>query len=249
MDVYQRRRLVALSAIAAVFVVIVLLIRSCGGDDEETPTAPLAGATGLGGATSQSQAGYIDQADAICLEANTLIADIDSAEPLAAAAEEAQAVEGELQQLQTLLPPDEGEEDLDKFLSQLGKLYELLQDQVTATEREDDAAIADLDAEIEEAERKVARAAEDFGFDTCGNPEAVGESTSGGEETDTDTETDTGGTEATAPPATTTPTVTTPPTTPPADTGTEGGVGTAPPPADTGTDTGGTDSSSGGVSP
>ena len=49
MDVYQRRRLVALSAVAVVFIVLVLLFRSCGGDDEAAPVTPLSGATGTSG--------------------------------------------------------------------------------------------------------------------------------------------------------------------------------------------------------
>ncbi len=47
MDVYQRRRLVALSAVAVVFIVLVLLFRSCGGDEEPAPVTPLSGATGV----------------------------------------------------------------------------------------------------------------------------------------------------------------------------------------------------------
>ena len=248
MDVYQRRRLVALSAIAAVFVVIVLLIRSCGGDEEEPvePT-PVAGVTGLTGATSLAQEDYIAEGDAICLQANTAIAAIDSSDPLNAAAEEASAVEGEIQGFNSLTIA-EGEEPPDKFLNALEDHYDLLQDHLTAIENEDTAAQAELEPLIDEAESKEARLAERYGFENCGDPSAVGESTStggegGGTEAETPTETETGG--ETPPPVETTPVVPTDPVVPPTDTGTEGGVGTEPPP----TDTGGTDSSSGGVSP
>jgi len=247
MDVYQRRRLVALSAVAALFVVFVLLIRSCGGDDEESPpTTPAVGTTDAGSATAQSQASFIDQGDTVCLEANTLIADIDESDPLAAAAEEANAVETEVQGLQTLLPPDEGQDELGKFLDALQDHYELLQDRVTAIENEDPEAQAELETLIAESDSKVAKRANRFGFENCGDPEAVGESTSGEGRGEGEEEADTGGTEGTVPPVTTTPvTPTTTPVTPPADTGTDGGVGTEPP-----ADTGGTDGTgSGGVSP
>ena len=260
MDVYQRRRLVALSAIAVVFIVIVLMIRSCGGEDEEpVATAPLAGATGLEGPTSLTQEDFVAQGDAICVQANTAIVQIDESDALTAAAEAASAVEGELQGMQALAadtPPDQGQEELDAFLSELQKHYELLQDRVTAVENEDEGAQAELDLRVADQESKVAKAARKFGFEDCGDPEAVGETTSAGEgETTSAGEGETGeetseGTEGTAPPATTpVPPPATTPVAPPADTGTDdGGVGTTPPvtpPADTG----GTDPGSGGVSP
>ncbi len=109
MDVYQRRRLVALSAIAVVFILFVLLIRSCGGDDAETTPTPLSGATGTGVPTSLAQADYIAQADPICLEANTSLDDVDESDPVQADSDKSQIVAGELQQLQTLPAPDDGD--------------------------------------------------------------------------------------------------------------------------------------------
>ena len=112
MDVYQRRRLVALSALAVVFIAVVLLIKSCGGDDDETPVTPL-GASGASGASVVSQAAYIDQGDAICLDSNTALANVDQSDPVQAAKDEADAVSGELQQLQSLPQPDDGTTKLD----------------------------------------------------------------------------------------------------------------------------------------
>jgi hypothetical protein len=245
MDVYQRRRLVALSAIAGLFIIFVLLIRSCGGDDEETPIAPVAGATGTGGATILTQADYIEQADAICLEANTTLANVDETDAAAAATDQSEIVTSELQQLQTLPPPDDGETKLDNFLTALQDLAAAYDDKATAAEREDEAAIAELDASIEEINGEVASAAENFGFEVCGDPSQVGESdTTGGDSdtgtdsTDASTETAPTDTGAVAPPVEEAPPITEP--APPADTG----VTPAPP-----ADTGGTDSSSGGVSP
>jgi hypothetical protein len=116
MDVYQRRRLVALSALAVVFIAFVLLIKSCGGDDDETPVSPL-GATGTGGATVITQTDYVDQGDAICLEANTAFADVDQSDPAQAAMVEVDVISGEVQQLQSLPQPDDGSTKLGNFLN------------------------------------------------------------------------------------------------------------------------------------
>lgn len=248
MDVYQRRRLVALSAIAVIFIIFVLLIRSCGGDDEQTPVAPVAGASGLTGVTSLTQADYIDQADAICLEANTSLDGVDESDPATAASDQADIIAGELQQLQTLPAPDDGTDKLNKFLSSLEKQSTAYQDKATAADRGDDAAAAELDATIDEAAADAADSAKAFGFKVCGDPSKTGDSSSASSSTTTDSAstTDSGGTVSptTTPvaPATTTPAPVTPAPT-------EGGGATpvAPTPTDGGTDTGG--SSSGGVSP
>jgi cell division septation protein DedD len=251
MDVYQRRRLVALSVIAGIFILFVLLIRSCGGDDEEP--APLAagasGPSGVAGVTSLPQPDYIAQGDPICLEANTSLANVDESDPVQADNDKAQIVGGELQQLQTLPPPEDGADDLDKFLSTLEKQSLAYQDRATASERGDDASVAELNETIDKTTTDAADAADAFGFKVCGDVSKVGEADTGGgggggDSTDAAT-TDTGGTETPVTPVT--PTTTTPvPVAPPTD---EGGTPTptptpTPPPTD-----GGDDSSSGGVSP
>lgn len=254
MDVYQRRRLVALSAIAAIFIFIVLLIRSCG-DDEETPAPLSSGASVPGAAEPLSQEDYVAEADAICQQTNVSLADLDTADTAQAATDEAELLASQLAQLQSLSLPTDGADRLNNFLDALQTQVQALEDRVLAADRGDEARAAELQTTIDEAEADAAQAARRFGFEFCGDLEAVGETTGGGgggggggsaaEDTIEDT--------ATAPAVPTTPATTTTPVTPPADTGTDvGGVGTAPP-ADTATtppaDTGGTDSSSGGVSP
>ncbi len=255
MDVYQRRRLVALSALAVVFIGFVLLIKSCGGDDDETPATPLAGATGTGGATVIPQADYIDQGDTICLQANTALADVEQSDPVQAAGDEADIVAGELEQLQTLPQPDDGTTKLGNFLNSLEKQSAAYADRATAIDRGDEEAVTGIEATIEKAGDDAADAAKNFGFDACGNPSKVGESSGGdsGGDSGADETTDTGGavTPETTTVVPTTPTTTPAPTTPavtptePAPTDGGGATPTAPP-ADGG-DTGGTDS--GGVSP
>lgn len=182
MDVYQRRRLVALSILAGVFVIIVLLIRSCGGDDEETPVTPVSGATGAGGPTSLSQNEFVEEGDATCLESNTALASVDDSDPTVAATEEGQILAGELDSLQTLPPPTDGEDDLEDFLSALQDQVAAYDRYITALERGDETAAVELEAEIDDAGRKARKQARQFGFEICGDTSEVGES-GGGEET------------------------------------------------------------------
>jgi len=248
MDVYQRRRLVALSAIAVIFIIFVLLVRSCGGDDEQTPVTPVSGATGLGGATTLSQADFVDQGDAICLEANTSLAGVDESDPGAAASDQADIVAGELQQLQTLPAPDDGTDKLNKFLSSLEQQATAYQDKATAIDRGDDAAAAELDTTIEEATTDAADSAKAFGFKVCGDSSKVGDSSTSTGDTsgDASSTTDSGGTVT---PTTTAvaPATTTPAPVTPAPTDGGGAAPVTPAPTDGGT--GGSSSSSGGVSP
>ena len=162
MDVYQRRRLVALSVIAGIFILFVLLIRSCGGDDEEGQplAAGASGASGATGVTILSQDDYAAQADTICLEAHTSLADVDESDVVQADTDRADIVAGELQQLQTLPAPDDGTDDLNKFLSALQKQSDAYQDRSTANERGDDAAVVELDATIDKAASQAQKAAD-----------------------------------------------------------------------------------------
>jgi hypothetical protein len=244
MDVYQRRRLVALSALAGFFIVVVLLIRSCGGDDEESPVSPVAGSTAPA-PTSLSQEDYITQADEICRQTNTLIAEIDTADLNEAANEQGADIANQLDQLQTLPAPTDGQDQLDNFLQALQSQVDDFEKRSLAVERGDDAAVAALDTKIDEDEAEAATAAEKFGFNACGDLSKVSDGGSGADEatTTTTTEESAGGTVTPTVPVT--PTTTTP-VAPPTDTG------TATPPTDTGTATppaDGTDSGSGGITP
>jgi hypothetical protein len=107
MDVYQRRRLVALSAIAGVFVLIVVVIATAGGDDE--PEAPITTVGTTEQATTLPKQDYIEEADGICGEVNSALASVDTSDAANAASEELTLVAGELEQLQSLPPPDSDE--------------------------------------------------------------------------------------------------------------------------------------------
>ncbi|HEY8467859.1 MAG TPA: hypothetical protein VIL04_13770 [Solirubrobacterales bacterium] len=235
MDIYMRRRLVALAILVGIIILFILLIRSCGGDDEESPITPV-GATGAGGAQPLTQEQYIDQADAICAEANTSINRIDPAAE-DAILEELQLTEQALVRLESLEPPADAPGSLNRFLRQMNRLVDGLDTLQTALERGDAEAQATAEAAIAEARERAASAAESFGFRECGEFGEPGTDTA-------DTEEGTAEEGATAPPATTPqeaapPAQTTPPpaTEAPSDGGGDTGGGT--PPAD----------SSGGLSP
>jgi hypothetical protein len=243
MDVYQRRRLVALSALAGVFIIAVLLIKSCGGDDETTTPLPATGTSTP--PTALTQDAYVSQADEICRETNTSISEIDTGDTNQAAEDKGTAIASELNSLQTLPPPTDGQDQLDSFLEALQKQVNLYEQRTTAVQRGDDSAISEIDTKIDDAEAEAESAATDFGFEACGDfsktsQSAGGGGGGGGTETTTETTSATGGT--TVP---TTPAATTPTTTPPAT-----GTPAAPTPTPTTPPTGGTGSgSSGGVTP
>jgi|SRR5215207_249433 len=250
MDVYQRRRLVALSALAGVFIVVVLLVRSCGGDDEDSPVSPVAGTTAVA-PTSLSQEDYITQADEICRQTNTAIAEIDAGDLNEAADEQGADIANQLDQLQTLPAPTDGQDQLDNFLEALQSQVDDYEKRSLAVERGDDAAVAALDAKIDEDEAEAATAAERFGFNACGDLSKVSDGGAGADEATatTPTEESAGGTVTPTVPVT--PTTTTP-VAPPTDTDTDTDTGTATPPTDTGTaapPADGTDSGSGGITP
>ena len=234
MDIYMRRRLVALGGLVAFFIIFVLLVKSCGGDDEPTPPPAdtAAGATGAEG-TALSEEDFILRADEICAAANNQVGSLDPADP-DATQDEYQITRDELGNLE---PPNlelaEPSPNIERFLADLSDVVSALKDKAKAG---DDVVAADAaQVEIDTAEVAARESGKRAGFSDCGQFLDAGEGPAGGgggggDEAAT---TDTG----TVAPPTDTDTVA-PPTdtvTPPADDGT-----VTPPPADDGGgDTGG----------
>lgn len=181
MDVYQRRRLVALSVVAAFFVIIVLLIRSCGGDDEPT-TTPLSGATGAGGAVELTAEDYAVQGDAICLEANNALAAVDTTDLERASKQQARILEDEFEGLGTLTlaAGADGADRLEEFLGAIQEQSAAYGERATAVSRGQDTT--ELDAAIDDAASRARKAARQFGFQVCGNLDETGESSGDGTE-------------------------------------------------------------------
>jgi hypothetical protein len=226
MDIYMRRRLVALGGLVAFFIIFVLLVKSCGGDDDPAPLETTAGPTGEDGAVPLTPQQFIAEADAICGPSNTQVGGLDPTDP-DATREEFQITRDELAQLQQL-QVDDNSRQLRRFFSSLQAVVDALQDKAAAIQAGDTVAEDEAQVAIDTAEVEARAAGEAYGFSECGQVLDAGQAP--GEAT---TETDTG----VVPPAETggvaPPTETTPPaetTEPPADD--TGGV----PPAD---DTGG----------
>src|SRR5215210_2244517 len=125
MDVYQRRRLVAVLAIVLVLVLIVVAIAG-GGDDESTPIEPVTGASTPGVSTPLSKEEFIEQGDGICEETAVAVANITTTNTKSQAEQELELTQSELDQLQTLTPPEEDQGTLDDFFSSLQDLIDSL---------------------------------------------------------------------------------------------------------------------------
>jgi hypothetical protein len=227
MDVYQRRRLVALGGVAVVLVIVVVAIAS-GGDGDEAPITTVTTDASEPTDAPQSKGDFIDDADAICAETASGLATIPTDDAERFASQELRLTQGELDQLRSLTPPERDQKTLDDFFAALEDLVDALQTKQLATDRADDTALAAANTEIDTAELELSSAADDYGFKECGSPS---------EAAPTEVPVDPG--TATPPPATT-PEATTPPaTTPPADSGGGDGGGSG----------GVTPGGSGGVSP
>jgi hypothetical protein len=237
MDVYARRRLVAVLAIVLVVVLIGVAVAG-GGDDEEAPITTVAGTSAPGAAASLGKDDFVEQADDICDETGAAIANLSTDDAEELAEEELGLTESELESLRSLPPPEEDQALLDDFFSAHEDQIAFLEKRLLAIQRNDEDAATEAETQISTATSDLRRAARRYGFDECG--------TQGEPTTDTDAvaPTDTGTAPAVPAPE---PPVTTPPATtpPPAE-----APPPPPPPADDGGDrSGGTGSDSGGVGP
>lgn len=225
MDIYMRRRLVALAVIVGIFILFVLLIRSCGGDDDTAPLTPVGGNEGP---QPLSQAEHIAQADAICAEVNSSIDRIDPADE-DANLQELELTQSALQRIQALNPA-ETPQPLNRFLNAMNQLVTALDNRQTAIDRGDTVAQAEAETQVAAAREKAQRNASRYGFTECGEFGSPGTDV-----TETGDDADTGGAVA-PPPESTAP--------PPAETAPP--EQTAPPPDD---GSGGVTPDSGGLSP
>ena len=212
MDIYMRRRLVALGGLVAFFIIFVLLVKSCGGDDEPAPIEPTVGATGEGGAVPLTVDEFIDQADAICEPANAAVGAIDPESPTAVR-DEYQITADELASLQELQVDDDSRV-LQQFIAAMDDLVAALRDKQRAVQSGDTAADAEAQLAVDTAEVDARELGTRYGFRECGQFLDAGEQPGGaGGEAAT-------GTEATPPATEVTPPAETPP--PADDTG--GGI-------------------------
>ena len=239
MDVYQRRRLVAVLAIVLVLVLAVVAIAG-GGDDEGEPIEAVNGASAPGVGTPLSKSEFIAEGDQTCDEIATAIANIDSSDAQSAAEQELDYTKSELSQLRSLSPPEEDQATLDQFFSSLEDLVAALKKNVQAIESGDTTAQSEATSEIDQAKSGFLAAAKDYGFKSCGEEGEPSPTGTGGA----------AGTGGTAPATPVTPTTTSiTPTTTPSTTPPSGGTPTGGGTGGSGGGGGGGGDSSGGVGP
>ena len=185
MDIYMRRRLVALGGLVAFFILFVLLVKSCGGDDE--PEAPLTtvGATGTDGVVALSTDEFISQADEICAAANSAVGALDPTDPTAVR-EEFQITSEELDSLESLEVEEESR-TLRRFFSFMNDLVAALKSKQVATQRGDTVAADEAQVAIDEAEVEARELGSQYGFRDCGQFLDAGEAPGGAADADADT--------------------------------------------------------------
>jgi hypothetical protein len=251
MDVYMRRRLVAGGVLAGVVLLIIVLVAGGGDDNGESDDVQEIGATG-GGLLALSTEELADRADLICANADAAIEGIEATDNVQLIREQVAIETDALNQLRALQTEDV-DPQYTEFLDERERYLNLLQQQALATEREDDAAVVELEDRVDAALADAQDAAETFGLEECAGAGGDGGAGGGAGGEETAATEDTGGIEVaptpTAPvpePTTPAPETTTPAPTAP-DTG--GGAATPAPAPDTGGDTGDGTGGTGGITP
>jgi hypothetical protein len=203
-------------ALAASLCACALVAAGCGGDDEPAATPePLTGATGASGLAGATD--FLGEADEICAEANTALANLpDGLDSSTQATQKLGITEGLVDSIESLGTPETNTEDLDRFLKAMGRAVSALERQQLAANRDDQAGVDEAEASYQEALGDAKRAAEAFGFEECGQKGKAIESGSGdgivgGIDDGTTVPPVAGPPAPAAPPATTPPPVITPP--------------------------------------
>ena len=179
MDIYMRRRLVALGGLVAFFIIFVLLVKSCGGDDEApAPLSDPAGATGEGGAVPLTTEDFIAQADEICGPANAAVGALDPEDP-DAVRDEYRITSQELAALQQL-QVDDSSRVLQQFFAAMEDLVAALRDKQRAVAAGDTAADAEAQLAVDTAEVDARELGSRYGFRECGQFLDAGEQPGGG---------------------------------------------------------------------
>src|SRR5918996_3037868 len=170
------RRLRLISALGLV-VSAALVLSACGGDDSpEQPIIIPTDTTATGGSLDKTD--FIEEADAICEEANGAIAEyVEAGEGFSAAGEIADLRQGVVASITDLGPPDDDRATLDSFLAGMEAQVEAGEKIALANERQSDTA--QFETELDNAQAETLTAAETYGFETCGQEASATGTTSG----------------------------------------------------------------------
>src|SRR5215207_11223640 len=103
---------------------VAMLVASGCGDEESAPVVSVTGASGVsgvGGSQALTKPAFIKQADSICAEANSAIADLGETtdDEAIQVSQELEITRTELESLQALTPPDQDRATLSDFLTSL----------------------------------------------------------------------------------------------------------------------------------
>lgn len=169
MDVYQRRRLVALGAVVVVIGLIVAIASAGDGGSDSTPVTTTTEAA--------SKTEFIASADGICAETATAIANLSSDDVAQQAKQELDFTKSQLSQIKALPQPTADKAKLDAFYTSLKDQIESLTKKVDAANSGDSTELATVDTQLASAEANVRAAAQSYGMEQCGEE---GEVSSGG---------------------------------------------------------------------
>ena len=162
-------------------IVAALALAACGGDD--SPEQPIVIPTEASTTGSLDQADFIEEADAICAEANAAIQEYaDAGQGVTAAGEIADLRAGVVADIEELGPPADDRETLDEFLAALEAQVEAGEKIALALDRESDTLA--FEEELTTAKSEAATAASAYGFEECGS-ETTASSTTGTGSADT----------------------------------------------------------------
>ncbi len=115
--------------------------------------------------TESSSEDFITAADSRCAEANAAIANLTSE---TSAAQELDITQGLLDGLQELDPPEDPTGALDRYFSALEDQIATLEEIEAAVASGDTTAVATLETQLETERSSALSAADEYGFDECG---------------------------------------------------------------------------------
>ena len=163
-------------------------LTACGGDSSpEQPIDLQVEQTQTQASEELGKTDFIDEADAICEEANSSIATfVEQGQGFTGAAEIADIRQGVLEDIRRLGPPSDDRAALDQFLNALEAQVDAGNKIGLAIERNEDTS--GFEAELEDAQADASQAATTYGFTECGSEVTAADATA----TDTGAGADTG---------------------------------------------------------
>jgi hypothetical protein len=144
------------------------LLAACGGGGD-APITPVDATTDTTPQLSKRE--FVERADAICAEANAAIANLATSgvtDPTLLVVQEREITSGMLGSVRTLGVPSGDEATLSAYFAAVQNQVTILERQQGALQNGDTAAAAAFGAELSAADFEALTAAQEFGFQRCG---------------------------------------------------------------------------------